>query len=116
MNGARYARAVLAKALTVACVVLLCVFGAGPAAAMAAESPPATTAPAEPSDGSSSDPAPDVEARPALRTFARETPDVRRPPLVFHVKRAAHPLRATPDGAAVAESSRQAVRSVVLRC
>lgn len=115
MNGARYARVVTAKALTVVCVVLLCVFGAGPSAATAAESRPVTTAPAEPSDGSS-DPAPDIEARPALRAFARETPGVRRPPAVFHVKRAAHPPSATPVVAAVAGSSRQAVRSVVLRC
>ncbi|GHB66640.1 hypothetical protein GCM10010347_41050 [Streptomyces cirratus] len=105
-----------AKALTVACVLLLCVFGAGPAAATAAESRPATTAPAEPSDGSS-DPAPDVEARPALRTFTRDTPEVRRPPVaVFHVKRDAHPIHTAPDGAVAAGSSRQAVRSVVLRC
>ncbi|MFI5829607.1 hypothetical protein ACIA6C_20580 [Streptomyces sp. NPDC051578] len=116
MNGGRYARAMLAKALTVACVVLLCVFGAGPSAATAAESRPATSAPAEPSDGSTV-PAPDVEARPALRAFTRETPEVRRPPVVlFHVKRAAHPPRTDPDGAAGADASRQAVRGVVLRC
>ncbi|MFJ6720902.1 MULTISPECIES: hypothetical protein [unclassified Streptomyces] len=115
MNDARYARVVTAKALTVVCVVLLCVFGAGPSAAAAVESRPATTAPAEPSDGSS-DPASDIEARPAPRVFARETAGVRRPPAVFHVKRAAHPPSATPVGAAVAGSSRPTVRSVVLRC
>lgn len=98
-----------------ACVVLLCVCGAGPSAATAAESRPATSAPAEPSDGSS-DPAPDVEARPALRTFTRETPQVRRPVVVFHVKRAAQPPRTAPDGAAAAGASQSAVRSVVLRC
>lgn len=99
------------------CVVLLCVFGAGPAAATAAESRPAPSAPAEPVEGST-DPAVDPEVRAAVRTVTRGTPGVRRlPAAVFHVK---HPglERACGPAVAVAEPvvSPRAVRSVVLRC
>lgn len=118
MSGTLRTRTVLTRALTVACVVLLCVFGAGPAAAMAAESRPSTTAPAEPTEGQS-DPGPaDPEVRAAVRTLPRGVPGVRRTPLpVFHVKHAGGPAgNAHPSDAAEPALSLRTVRSVVLRC
>ncbi|MFD9358260.1 hypothetical protein [Streptomyces sp. NPDC060031] len=126
MSGTRRTRMALARALTVACVVLLCAFGAGPAAAIAAsagiESRPAHSAPAEPTEGPS-DPAGDPEVRIAARPAVRGTPGVRRPQRpVFHVK---HPGR-EPGGArcagpygtgtAAPAASPRTTRSVVLRC
>ncbi|MER6517373.1 hypothetical protein ABT246_10960 [Streptomyces sp. NPDC001553] len=120
MSGARYARTAAAKALTMACVVLLCVFGAGPAGAMAVEVRPATSAPASPAEPSESpsDPASDPEARAALRPVVRGMVGVRRPaPPVFHVKhREARAFRVTSYGSAEPALSRRTVRSVVLRC
>ncbi|MEU9413786.1 hypothetical protein [Streptomyces sp. NPDC051000] len=120
MSGARYARTAAAKVLTMACVVLMCVFGAGPAAAMAADARPATSAPstpAEPSEGPS-DPASDPEARAAVRALARGVACVRRPaPPTFHVKqREARASRVASYGTAEPALSRRTVRSVVLRC
>ncbi|MFD3680347.1 hypothetical protein [Streptomyces sp. NPDC058613] len=121
MIGRRSARTApagaLTRVLTVVCVVLLCVFGAGPAAATAAESRPAHSAPAEPVEGSS-DPAADPEVRVAVRTVTRGAQGVRRlPAAVFHVKL---PLPRPGSGPAWAQDepvpSRRAVRSVVLRC
>ncbi|MFD7263061.1 hypothetical protein [Streptomyces sp. NPDC059874] len=113
MSGRQRARTALSRALTAACVVLLCVFGAGPAAAMAAESRPASTAPAEPTEGPS-DPAADPEVRAAVRLAARGIPGgVRlRPAPVFHVKHAGAPG----CGAIEAVPSAWTARSVVLRC
>ncbi|WP_329382722.1 hypothetical protein OG625_20020 [Streptomyces sp. NBC_01351] len=112
MNGRQLARTALAQVLTVACVVLLCVFGAGPAAAMAAESRPASTAPTEPTEGPS-DPAADPEARAAVRPATRGISGVRlRPAPVFHVKHAG----ARGCGATGSAPSAGAARSVVLRC
>ncbi|WP_314242930.1 hypothetical protein [Streptomyces sp. DSM 40907] len=128
MSGRHHTRSALARALTVACVVLLCVFGAGPAGAEAAEFRPASTAPAvpvapgapaespEPGEGQS-DPAPDPEARAAVRTITRGVPGVRRAPLaVFHVEHPAAPACGPVTDAAEPALSRRAVRSVVLRC
>lgn len=116
MSGARFARAVMARALTVACVVLLCAFGAGPAAPTAADSRPASTAPAEPTE-SPSDPVADLEARAAVRAPARGVPGPRRlPQAVFHVKHAEGPERAASYGTAGPALSRRTVRRVVLRC
>ncbi|MFJ6797630.1 hypothetical protein [Streptomyces sp. NPDC091268] len=109
-----------------ACVVLLCAFGAGPAAAIATaaavESRPGSSAPAEPTEGQS-DPAGDPEVRFAARLAVRGTPGVKRPQRpVFHVK---HPApewigarSAAPHGtgAAAPASSSGTARSVVLRC
>ncbi|WP_189738341.1 hypothetical protein [Streptomyces nojiriensis] len=128
MSGRHHARSALARALTVACVVLLCVFGAGPAGAEAAEFRPASTAstapgaPAEspePGEGQSDPaPAPDPEARAAVRTVTRGLSGVRRAPLaVFHVEHPAAPV-CGPAAEAAAEPAlcRRTVRSVVLRC
>ncbi|MFE9481756.1 hypothetical protein ACFYNM_24500 [Streptomyces spororaveus] len=127
MSGRHPARSALARALTVACVVLLCVFGAGPAGASAAEFRAASTAPAapgapaespEPGEGQS-DPAPatDPEARAAVRTITRGLPGVRRAPLaVFHVEQPADAPRGPAAEAAEPALSRRTVRSVVLRC
>ncbi|MFI1282678.1 hypothetical protein ACH4U5_18315 [Streptomyces sp. NPDC020858] len=134
MNGRRRTRSALTRALTVVCVVLLCVFGAGPAGAAAAEHrpsstvPPAPAAPAaptapaapaeptEPTEGQS-DPAAGPEARAAVRTVARSLTGVRRTPLaVFHVKHADGPPCGPAAGTADPAASLRAVRSVVLRC
>lgn len=109
-------------ALTVLCVVLLCLFGVGgpgPSTAMAEGSRPAPTAPVEPTEAPA-DPAGDPEVRVAVRAQARGVPGVRglqRP--VFHVK----PPRSgpkepvtDPTGAAAPAASLRSVRSVVLRC
>ncbi|MFI8390607.1 hypothetical protein [Streptomyces sp. NPDC085540] len=140
MSGGRhYAHSALARALTVACVVLLCVFGAGPAGAEAAEFRPSSSAPAvpaapgvpavpaapgvpaespEPGEGQSDPaPAPDPEARAAVRTVARGLSVVRRTPLaVFHVEHTAAPACGPAAEAAEPAPSRRTVRSVVLRC
>ncbi|MFF4264701.1 hypothetical protein [Streptomyces virginiae] len=136
MSGRHHARSAPARALTVVCVVLLCVFGAGPAGAAAAEFRPASAPPAvpgapavpaapgapaespEPGEGPS-DPAPasDPEARAAVRTITRGLPGVRRTPLaVFHVEQPGAPACAPAAEAAEPALSRRPVRSVVLRC
>lgn len=128
MSGRHYARSALTRAVTVVCVVLLCVFGAGPAGAEAAEFRPASGVPAapalpgapaespEPGEGQS-DPAPDPEARAAVRTITRGLPGVRRTPLaVFHVKHREAPECESDTEAAEPALSRRTVRSVVLRC
>ncbi|MGP3687124.1 hypothetical protein ACTVZO_20870 [Streptomyces sp. IBSNAI002] len=121
MSGRQHVRAALigalTKALTAACVVLLCVFGAGPAAATVAESRPSSSAPAEPTEGQS-DPAAEPEARAAVRSAQRGTPGVRRTPLpVFHVKHAEdRPVAAPVWRTAGPPLSARTVRSVVLRC
>ncbi|MFD4918912.1 hypothetical protein ACFWNR_37630 [Streptomyces virginiae] len=130
MSGRHHARSAPARALTVVCVVLLCVFGAGPAGAAAAEFRPASAAPAmpaapgapaespEPGEGPSDPaPAPDAEARAAVRTITRGLPGVRRTPLaVFHVEQPGAPTCAPAAEAAEPALSRRPVRSVVLRC
>ncbi|WP_371677729.1 hypothetical protein [Streptomyces sp. NBC_01276] len=123
MSGARYARTVLARALTVACVALLCLFGTGPAAstasALAADSRSASSAPAEPTEGQSDGAAADSDARAAVRTAVRTAPTVRRLPGMFHVKHvcdAARPPHAARGGEAAPAGSLRTVRSVVLRC
>ncbi|WP_328299857.1 hypothetical protein OG389_20140 [Streptomyces sp. NBC_00435] len=110
----------LRASLTVLCVVLLCVFGAGPSGpslATAEGSRSAPAAPAEPTEGPA-DPAGDPEVRLAVRVPARGIPgvgDLRRP--VFHVK---HPGSGEPApraaGASTTAAPLRALRSVVLRC
>lgn len=123
MNGSRRARTALTRALTSACVVLLCVFGAGPAAATAAEprpaagAPAAPAAPAEPSESPSDPAAPaDPEVRAAVRALVRGVPGVRRTPL----RCAAHPVEPARAGRPAEPAgpgrSPRTVRSVVLRC
>ncbi|MGW7438052.1 hypothetical protein [Streptomyces sp. NPDC054849] len=122
MRGRHRTRTALTRALTVVCVVLLCVFGAGPAGAAAAEyrpastAPPAPAVPAEPAEGQS-DPAADPEARTAVRTVARGLPGVQRTPLaVFHVKHADAPPCGRAAGTGEPAVSLRTVRTVVLRC
>ncbi|MEU8431836.1 hypothetical protein AB0F18_02820 [Streptomyces sp. NPDC029216] len=118
MSGARYARTVLARALTVACVALLCLFGAGPAAVATAGADPraASSAPADPAEGQS-DPAADPDARADVRTVVRAVPGPRGLPSgTFHVKHADESTRVAPYGPAGAALSLRTVRSVVLRC
>ncbi|MFF4578056.1 hypothetical protein [Streptomyces sp. NPDC001389] len=117
MSGARYARTVLARALTVACVALLCLFGAGQAAAATAGADPRTTssAPADPAEGQA-DPA-EPDARADVRSVLRVAPAPRDRPLgTFHVKHADESTRVAPGRPAGASVSPRAVRSVVLRC
>ncbi|RSS72843.1 hypothetical protein [Streptomyces sp. WAC06614] len=117
-RAARTARAALAKALMVACAVLLCLFGAGPALAESLGEPPAAaTAPAEPAAPGEGQPDPtDAEVRAALRGADRGAP-VRRPDETPAVPAAPAP-RGRPCVAPVPEGtpSLRAVRSVVLRC
>ncbi|MEU3721606.1 hypothetical protein [Streptomyces sp. NPDC031705] len=118
MNGARCTRTALARALTVACVALLCLFGAGPAATASAgaDSRPASSAPADPTEGQS-EPAGDPVGRAALRAVLRGAPAVRRlSPRMFHVEHASGTARAASSGTATPALSRRTVRSVVLRC
>ncbi|RPF41530.1 hypothetical protein EDD96_5337 [Streptomyces sp. Ag109_G2-6] len=117
MSGARYARTVSARALTVACVALLCLFGAGPAAAATAGADPraASSAPADPAEGQS-DPAADPDGRADLRTVVRGAPAPRGLPGTFHVKHAGESTRVAQGGPAGAAVSPRTVRSVVLRC
>ncbi|MGW6707033.1 hypothetical protein ACWGDE_19380 [Streptomyces sp. NPDC054956] len=124
MSGTRRARTALGRALrvplTVLCVVLLCVFGAGqsgPSPATAAGARPSPTAPAEPTEAPA-DPAGDPEVRQAVRVTVRGFPGVRalrRP--VFHVK---HPgfeaVGPRPADTTATASSPWVLRSVVLRC
>lgn len=118
MNGARYARTALVRALTVACVALLCLFGAGPAATATAgaEPRPASSAPADPAEGKS-EPAGDPVGRSVLRTVVRTAPVGNRlSQQMFHVKHAYEAARAASSGTASPALPRRAVRSVVLRC
>ncbi|MFE9631825.1 hypothetical protein [Streptomyces sp. NPDC006463] len=118
MSGRRRTRAALTRALTAACVVLLCVFGAGPAAATVAESQTSSAAPAEPSEGQS-DPAADPEVRAAVRWLPRGVPGLRRTPLpLFHVKHGDLPAGEPAPGPGRTEPvpAPPTVRSVVLRC
>ncbi|MEU3470106.1 hypothetical protein ACGFY6_19220 [Streptomyces sp. NPDC048387] len=119
MSGARYARSVLARALTVACVALLCLFGASAAAAATAggaDPRPASSAPADPAEGES-DPAADPDARADVRTVLRAAPGPRGLPRgTFHVKHAGESTRVAPGGPATAALTPRTVRSVVLRC
>ncbi|MFG3000542.1 hypothetical protein [Streptomyces sp. NPDC048340] len=117
----------LARALTVACVLLLCAFVAGPAGSIAAsavvvESRSAPSAPVEPAEGQS-DPAGDPEVRLAARPALRAAPGDRRPHRpVFHVKRRGQVLGGTrcagpyETGAGAPKVSPRSTRSVVLRC
>ncbi|MET9963096.1 hypothetical protein ABZ128_29195 [Streptomyces sp. NPDC006326] len=119
MSGTRHARMALVRALSVACVVLLCLWGAGPATAAAAAERPASTAPGEPgfpAEGES-DPAAEPEARPVVRPAVRGAPGVRQlPQPVFHVKHADQPGTGASCGPAGPTPSTGTVRSVVLRC
>ncbi|THA38594.1 hypothetical protein [Streptomyces sp. A1547] len=124
MSGTRHARTALARALSAACVVLLCLFASGPAVTTAAASAAAVErtgsgAPSEPGTPveGESDPATDPEVRPAVRLVVRGLPGVRqlsRP--VFHVKHAGQTMRAESYGTAGPTPSAGTVRSVVLRC
>ncbi|MCB5181276.1 hypothetical protein [Streptomyces antimicrobicus] len=122
MSGTRHltaAHAAPARALMVACAVLLCLFGAGPALAdVLGEPPPAATAPTEPgAPGEGQSDAADAEVRAALRCAGRSAP----------VRRAAGTGAPAPAVPAPRElpyevrdrdvpPSSRAVRSVVLRC
>jgi hypothetical protein len=125
MSGTRtrYARTVLARALTVACAVLLCLLGVGPAAsdpaAAVAETRPGSSAPAEPGGPAEgqSDPAADPEVRAAVRTVARVLPGTRRlPPVVFEAPRPVSAPAPAPGTADRPVAPLRALRSVVLRC
>ncbi|WP_158710125.1 hypothetical protein [Streptomyces katrae] len=121
MSGTRHARTALARALSAACVVLLCLFASGPAvttaaAAAAAVERTGSGAPSAPVEGES-DPATDPEVRPAVRLVVRGLPGVRQLPRpVFHVKHAGQTMRADSYGTAGPMPSAGMVRSVVLRC
>ncbi|MFE6841924.1 hypothetical protein [Streptomyces sp. NPDC057686] len=125
MSGTRHARTALARALSAACVVLLCLFASGPAvttaaaAAAAAVEPSGSGTPSEPGapvEGES-DPAADPEVRPAVRLVVRAMPGVRQLPRpVFHVKQAGQAMRAGSFAMAGPALSAGTVRSVVLRC
>ncbi len=114
----------MARALAAACVALLCLFAAGPAATSAACKAdacrhPASGAPTEPASPAEreSDPAAEPEVRATVRPVVRGLPGVRQLPRpVFHVKHPGRTVRA--DACAVEEpaSSLPTVRSVVLRC
>ncbi|MDJ0380693.1 hypothetical protein [Streptomyces sp. G-G2] len=119
---ARYARWVAAKALMVACVVLLCAFGAGPAAVAAAVPGPAATAAPRPAGGAEpaeSDPGgADPEGRSAARSCARAIAPRRAPSPGTPVSASPRAL-ALPRGPSAAEhgpAAERAARSVVLRC
>lgn len=131
MSGTRRAREAWGRALTVLCVVLLCMFGAGssgpsPATAdprSAPTAPTAPSAPAEPTEPTESpaDPAGEPEVRLAVRVTVRGVPGVRglqRP--VFHVKQPGRDRsgRARPyeTGPGAPAALLRTVRSVVLRC
>ncbi|WP_030152995.1 hypothetical protein [Streptomyces sp. NRRL S-244] len=123
MSGTRYARTALARALSAACVVLLCLFASGPAvttaAAAAAVEPTASGAPSEPgapAEGES-DPAADPEVRVAVRLVVRGLPGVRQLPRpVFHVKHAGQAVRADAYRTDGPMLSAWTERGVVLRC
>ncbi|MEU8773259.1 hypothetical protein [Streptomyces sp. NPDC048606] len=109
-----------ARVLTVVCVALLCLFGAGPSAVIAAtpvtaaESRP--SAPTEPGEGqgeTGTEPA----GRATARTVVRGAPTVRRlPPRTFHVKHPGPHARVGSHGPGGPVPSGRTVRSVVLRC
>ncbi|MEU8843174.1 hypothetical protein AB0D97_29295 [Streptomyces roseus] len=124
MSGRRCARTALARALSAACVVLLCLFASGPAvttAAAAANAAERTASglpggPGAPAEGES-DPAADPEVRAAVRLVVRGLPGVRQLPRpVFHVKPAGQDVPAHPHGADGPMLSAWTERSVVLRC
>ncbi|MEV0410375.1 hypothetical protein AB0I68_06050 [Streptomyces sp. NPDC050448] len=127
MSGTRHARTALARALSAACVVLLCLFAAGPAATTATTAAAAAAAaertgsgapsePGTPAEGES-DPAADPEVRIAVRLAVRGLPGVRQLPRpVFHVKHAGEAVRADSYGTAGPMLSAGTVRDVVLRC
>ncbi|WP_330331382.1 hypothetical protein OHS33_17650 [Streptomyces sp. NBC_00536] len=116
MSGTRYARTVraaLARALTVACVVLLCAFGAGSAAAAAGPAPaPRPAAAAEPAE---SDPGADPEVRAVPRSCARGIAPRRTPEPGTRMSRPPA-ARAFPYASGQTEGGSPTVRSVVLRC
>ncbi|MFI6147151.1 hypothetical protein [Streptomyces sp. NPDC051109] len=124
MSGTRYARTALARALTAACVVLLCLFASGPAvttaaAAAAAVERTASGTPSEPGTPAEgeSDPAADPEVRIAVRLVVRGLPGVHRLPRpVFHVKHTDQAVRADAYGTDGPMPSAWTERSVVLRC
>ncbi|MFK0046933.1 hypothetical protein ACIQU4_23050 [Streptomyces sp. NPDC090741] len=124
MSGTRHARTALARALSTACVVLLCLFASGPAvttaaAAAAAVERTASGAPSEPGTPAEgeSDPAADPEVRVAVRLVVRGLPGVRQLPRpVFHVKHAGQAVRADACGTYGPMLSAWTERSVVLRC
>ncbi|MEV6578156.1 hypothetical protein AB0M92_08305 [Streptomyces sp. NPDC051582] len=124
MSGTRYARTALARALSAACVVLLCLFASGPAVTTAAAAATAAeraasgvpSEPAAPAEGES-DPAADPEVRVAVRLAVRGLPGVRQLPRpVFHVKPADRAVLAHAFGADGPMLSAWTERSVVLRC
>ncbi|WP_406183741.1 hypothetical protein [Streptomyces sp. NBC_01006] len=128
MSGTRHARTALARALSAACVVLLCLFASGPAvttaaaasaAAAAAVERTASGAPSEPGTPAEgeSDPAADPEVRVAVRLVVRGLPGVRQLPRpVFHVKHAGQAVRADAYGTYGPMLSAWTERNVVLRC
>ncbi|KMO99283.1 hypothetical protein [Streptomyces roseus] len=124
MSGRRCARTALARALSAAGVVLLCLFASGPAvttAATAANAAERTASglpgePGAPAEGES-DPAADPEARAAVRLVVRGLPGVRQLPRpVFHVKPAGQDGLVRAHGADGPMLSAGTERSVVLRC
>ncbi|MFE5770218.1 hypothetical protein ACFQ7O_17860 [Streptomyces sp. NPDC056485] len=123
MSGTRYARTALARALSVACVVLLCLFASGPAVTTASPAAAAErtasgvpSEPGAPAEGES-DPAADPEARAAVRLVVRGLPGVRQLPRpVFHVKPAGQDVLVRASGADGPMLSAWTERSVVLRC
>ncbi|MFD7031637.1 hypothetical protein ACFWAR_26795 [Streptomyces sp. NPDC059917] len=116
MSGTRCARTVrtaLARALTVACVVLLCAFGAGAGAAAAGSEPaPRPASSAEPAE---SDPGVDPEVRAAPRPCARGIAP-RHVPSPGITVLAAPAARAFPYACGESAGGPRTVRSVVLRC
>lgn len=124
MSGTRYARTALARALSAACVVLLCLFASGPAVTTAAAAASAVERaasgvpgdPGAPAEGES-DPAADPEVRVAVRLAVRGLPGVRQLPRpVFHVKPADQAVLTRAHGAQGPVLSAWTERSVVLRC
>ncbi|WP_327362135.1 MULTISPECIES: hypothetical protein [unclassified Streptomyces] len=124
MSGTRQARTALARALSAACVVLLCLFASGPAVTTAAAAAAvvertgsgAPSEPGAPVEGES-DPAADPEVRPAVRLVVRGPAGVRQLPRpVFHVKHAGQAMRAESFGTDGPMPSAGTVRGVVLRC
>ncbi|KPI32977.1 hypothetical protein OV450_1518 [Actinobacteria bacterium OV450] len=124
MSGTRHACTALARALTAACVLLLCLFAAGPgvtaaSAATAAVERTGSGAPSEPGTPAEreSDPAADPEARVAVRPVLRGVPGVRQLPRpVFHVKHPGQAVRTEVCGPDGPTPSAATGRSVVLRC
>ncbi|MFF4100018.1 hypothetical protein [Streptomyces sp. NPDC001903] len=124
MSGTRYARTALGRALSAACVVLLCLFASGPAvttaaAAAAAVERTASGAPSEPGTPAEgeSDPAAEPEVRAAVRLVVRGLPGVRQLPRpVFHVKHPGQAVRTDGYGTDGPMLSAWTERSVVLRC